>query len=79
MQKKKAGATRLTFDTGVLRAGSIEQIVPHQLLQQLITIELADETSGVVIIRDIGRILRKKIANNLVDGIITLFAKGIIY
>ena len=51
----------------------IEQVMPHQLLQQVVPVDLADKTAGVVEIGDIRRVLREKIADDLVDGIVALF------
>ena len=49
------------------------QIAAHERLQQLVAVELADERAGVVVIRDIGGVLRQDIADDLVDGVIALF------
>ena len=57
------------------RVTKLCQIAPHQFLQQLITIQLADHAAGIVVIGDIGGILRQKITNDLIDGIIALFAQ----
>ena len=55
--------------------GLIEEVVPDQLLEQLITVELADQAAGIVVIGDIGGVLRKQIADDLVDRVVTLFAE----
>ena len=55
---------------------SVEQIMTNQLLQELVAVELADEAASVIVIRDIGRILGEKIADDLVDGIVALLRQG---
>jgi hypothetical protein len=55
----------------------VEQIAVNQVLQQFITIQLANHASGIVIIGDICGILSQKIANDLVNGVITLFIQSI--
>jgi hypothetical protein len=49
----------------------------HQILQKLITIDFADHASGIIIVGDVCGILSKKIANNLINGIIALFVQSI--
>lgn len=56
--------------------GSIEQIVSDQLLQKLVSVELADEAASVVVVCDIGRVFGEKIADDLVDGVVALFRQG---
>ena len=41
-------------------------------MQQLVAIQLADQRAGVVMVRDIGGVLRQDVAHDLVDGIIAL-------
>ena len=60
----------------VCRGVSVKQIVAHELLQELVPVKLADEAACVVVIRDIGRVLREKIADDLVDGIVALLRQG---
>ena len=57
----------------------MEQIVLDQSLQQLVPVHLADEGAGVVVVGDVGGILGQNIAHDLVDGVIALFLKGLIY
>jgi hypothetical protein len=59
--------------------GSISQVVLQQHLEQLIPVQPADEGAGVVVIGDIGGVLREDIPYDLVDGVISLFLEGIIY
>ena len=54
---------------------SVEEIVPHKLLKKLITVQLADEAASVIVIRNVGRILRENISYNLVDGVVAHFRK----
>ena len=56
-------------------AGSVKQIVAHQLGEQLVPVQTADHRSGVVVVGDVGGILREKIAYDLIDGIVTLFGE----
>ena len=56
----------------------IEKIMPHKLVQQFIPVNFADQTARIVVIGDIGRIFRKKVAYDLVDGIIAFFTEGTI-
>ena len=56
----------------------IKQVVPDKLLKKLVAIELADEAASVIVVGDVGRILGKKIAHDLIDRIIALFREGAI-
>ena len=49
------------------------QIIFHQRIQQFIAVNFTDQTARIVVIGDIRRIFGKNIANDLVDGIISLF------
>ena len=59
-------------------SGLLSQIPPHQHLQQLITVDLADECAGTHVVGDIGGVLRQDITHDLVDGVITLFLQCLI-
>ena len=50
-----------------------------QLLKQLVTVELADQAAGSVVVGNVGRILRQEITDYLIDGVIPFFAEGAIY
>ena len=63
---------------GVQGKPSISQITADQLLQQLVPIDLADKTAGIVVVGDVGRVLRQNIPYDLVDGIVTFFAESVI-
>ena len=52
--------------------GLFVKIAAHEHLQQLITVELADQGARGVVIGDIGGILGKDIADDLIDGIVAL-------
>lgn len=58
--------------------GSVPQILLHQLLEQLVPVQLADQGPGVVVVGDIGGILAEDIAHDLVDGVVPLFLQGIV-
>ena len=47
---------------------SVPQVLLHQLLEQLVPVQLADEGAGVVVVGDIGGVLREDVADDLVDG-----------
>ena len=55
----------------------LEQILLDQDLHQLIPVDLADAAAGVVVIGDVGGVFGQKIADDLVDGIITFLGQGI--
>lgn len=41
-----------------------------QLLKQLVTVELADQAAGIVVVGNVGRILGQEITDYLIDGVI---------
>ena len=57
---------------------SVEQIALHQLLEQLVPVQLADHASGTVVIGDVGGVLGEKVAHNLVGGVIALLAQSVV-
>ena len=57
---------------------SVRQILFHQLLQQLVPVQLPDQGAGIVVVGDIGRVFREDVADDLVDGVIALLLKGIV-
>ena len=56
-----------------------KQIATDQLLEKLVPVQLADEISGIVIVGDIGGVFGQKIADNLIDGVISFFVESIEY
>ena len=54
------------------------EIIAHQLLQQLISIQLTDEGAGVIEVGDIGGILGEDIAYDLVDGVVPFLLQRVI-
>ena len=48
-------------------------------LEQLIPIQLADESPGIVVVGDIGGVLGQDVTDDLVDGVIPLLLEGVIY
>ena len=54
------------------------QIAGLQLLQQLVAVKTADEAAGVVVVGDIRRVLGEDVADELVDGIVSLFLQLVI-
>ena len=47
----------------------LAEVAAHKRLQQLVAIQLADQRAGVVMVRDIGGVLRQDVAHDLVDGL----------
>ena len=60
---------------GALLVGG--QVIANQLLHQFVPIQLTDHASGIVVVRDVGRIFCKKVSNDLVDGVVTLLIQSI--
>jgi hypothetical protein len=56
----------------------IEKIVPYKLLKKIVTVELTDAAASVIVIGDIGRILRENVADNLVNGVVALLSEGLV-
>lgn len=54
----------------------MKQIVTNKLLQELITVELADEAASIIVIRDISGILREDETNDLIDGVVALLGEA---
>ena len=54
------------------------QILLNQNLQQLVTVDLADEGAGVVVVGNVSGILGEDVTNDLVDGIVALFLQCVI-
>ena len=57
-------------------SGSVKQVMPDQLLQEFVAVELADEAASVIVIGDISRIFGENVTDDLIDGIIALFSEG---
>ncbi len=57
------------------RERSVEQIVAHDLLQDVVAVQTADHGAGVVVVGNVGRVLGKEIAHDLIDGVITLLGQ----
>ena len=49
------------------------QIPADQNLQQLVAVDFPDQGAGIVVVGDIGGVLGKDVAHDLVDGVISLF------
>ena len=58
---------------------SVPEILLYQFLQQLVPIQLADQGAGVVVVGDIGGVLREDVSHDLIDGIIALFLQRAVY
>jgi hypothetical protein len=58
---------------------SVSQIVLEQHLEELVPVQAADESPGVVVIGDIGGVLGEDIAHDLVDGVIAFFLEGVVH
>ena len=55
------------------------QEIPNQKIEQLIPVDFADQTPCVLIVGDIGGILRQDVAHDLVDGIVALFLQSVVH
>src|SRR5699024_11314751 len=58
---------------------SSDLVLLDQLLQQLVPIQLADQGAGVVVVGDIGRVLREDVPHDLIDGVVSFLLKGAVY
>ena len=56
----------------------LAQVFADQDLEQLIPVDLADQSPGVVVVGDIGGVLGEDITHDLIDGIIALFLQCLI-
>jgi len=54
------------------------EVTCHKLVQQLVPVETADQAAGVVVVRDIGRVLGENVAHDLIDRVIALDDKRIV-
>jgi hypothetical protein len=57
----------------------VKQIALHQLLEQFIPVQFADHAPGTVVIGDVCGILGEKVTDDLVNGVVTLFAQSVEY
>ena len=48
-------------------------------MQQLIPVDVPDETAGVVVGGDVGGVLRKDVPYNLVNGVVALLAQRFVH
>ncbi len=64
------GQKPLGFCLGLLL---VEKVLANQHLHQLVTVDLADHSPGVVVVGDVGGILSQQVANDLVDGVVAFF------
>ena len=65
---------------GSPRYGSllIKQVTLDQLLEEFIPVQLTNHGAGIVVIGDISGVFSQEIPDNLIDGIVALFLKGLI-
>lgn len=56
----------------------IKQVMPDDFLKELITVKLADEAASVIVVGNIGWILREKVSDNLIDGIVSFLCQRMI-
>ena len=52
------------------------KVEANDLVEQFVSVKLADDRTGVIVIGDISRIFRQKIADDLHDRIVTLFSQS---
>jgi hypothetical protein len=50
----------------------MRQVIFDQSLQKLVSVYLPDQGPCVIMVGDIGRVLRQDIAHDLIDGVIAL-------
>ena len=64
---------------GSPRYGSllIKQVTLDQLLEEFIPVQLTNHGAGIVVIGDISGVFSQEIPDNLIDGIVPLFAEGV--
>lgn len=55
------------------------EIAAHQLLQQLIAVDAADERAGVVVVGDIRGVLGEDVPHELIDGVVALEHQRVVY
>ena len=55
------------------------EIIAHQLLHQLVPVQLTDHAAGIVVVGDIGGIFCEQLTDDLIDGIIAFFIQSIEY
>ena len=54
------------------KQSAVADIITHKGLQQIVAVNAANQRTGVLVSSDISRVLRKNIADQLVDGVIAL-------
>jgi hypothetical protein len=57
----------------------VEQVAVNQILQQFITVQLANHTSCIIVIGDVSGVFCKQITHDLIDGVVALFIQSIEY
>ena len=60
------------------RKVSALEVRPYKHLKELVTVDVADEASGVVVCGYVCRVLGEDIANDLVDGVVALLDKSVV-
>ena len=75
VNRKSAEIEKISADVGSL----FPKIGQEQLLKQLVPVDAADERPGVVIVGDVGGILREDITYDLVDGVVALLHEGVVH
>ena len=58
-------------------SGILEQIALDQRLHQFIPVQLADHAASIIVVGNIGGIFCQQVANDLIDGVLTLFVQGV--
>ena len=58
-------------------ASVLKKVLAHQRLHQLVPVDLTDHASGVAIIRDVSRVFREQVANDLVYGVVPFLGQGL--
>ena len=61
------------------KQSAVADIITHKGLQQIVAVNAANQRTGVLVSSDISRVLRKNIADQLVDGVIAFFLECVVH
>ena len=80
VQNEKRPGTLVRMCSGALffvdKQSAVADIITHKGLQQIVAVNAANQRTGVLVSSDISRVLRKHLADQLVDGVIALLLQG---
>ena len=75
-QIEKRKRRRLCFSVAWFLFAKVAQ---YQLLQQLVSVNAADQGAGIVVVGDVGGVFGNDVAHQLVDGVVALYQQRVIY